>query len=564
MSEAELHILKARMLAGRKAKARRGELGKAVPMGYVRRPSGEVAFDPDEQARATIRLVFDLFDRFKTVGKVMIYLVENEIRMPVRLRFGPSKGDLEWRRVNRATLQNLFANPIYAGVYAYGVRAVERRRQKPGRPGTGRRAPRAGDPEVFLHDQLPAYITFERYQRNQAQLQSNRAGWGGAPRAGSALLSGLLICGCCGLRMLAQYNNNGHAARYACQAMKSSYGDPFCQSLKARPLDALIARLVLEAVAPAAIDAGLALAQNLEAERTAVDRHWRQRLERAGYEVERARRQYGAVEPENRLVARTLERDWEAALTEQARLDAEYERLKRRQAQAPSAAELAAIRELTQDLPALWQAETTTQAERQTIVRLLLERVLVEVVARTEKVRVECHWQGGSHTTHELTRPVARLTTLSTYSALTARAAELRHEGLECAKIAEILNAEGWRPAKRRDTFNAPMVHHLLLKSGAETIKHRRRPQRIERLKNEWTIRELAEEIGMPQPTLYTWVQKGRLSCRNVGGGSKRAVLVRADPETIAALKAIRATPPPWRRMPSRPANSPDAPATES
>ncbi len=564
MSEAELHILKARMLAGRKAKARRGELGKAVPMGYVRRPSGEVAFDPDEQAQAAIRLVFDLFDRFKTVGKVMTYLVENEIRMPVRLRFGPSKGDLEWRRVNRATLQNLFANPIYAGVYAYGVRAVERRRQKPGRPGTGRRAPRAGDPEVFLHDQLPAYITFERYQRNQAQLQSNRAGWGGAPRAGSALLSGLLICGCCGLRMLAQYNNNGHAARYACQAMKSSYGDPFCQSLKARPLDALIAGLVLEAVAPAAIDASLALAQNLEAERTAVDCHWRQRLERAGYEVERARRQYGAVEPENRLVARTLERDWEAALTEQARLEAEYERLKRRQAQAPSAAELAAIRELTQDLPALWQAETTTQAERQTIVRLLLQRVLVEVVAGTEKVRVECHWQGGSHTTHELTRPVARLTTLSTYAALTARAAELRREGLECAKIAEILNAEGWRPAKRRDTFNAQMVHHLLLKSGAETLKYRRRPPRIERLENEWTIRELADEIGMPQPTLYTWVQKGRLSCRNIGGGSKRAVLVRADPETIAALKAIRATPPPWRRMPPRLANNAATPATES
>lgn len=563
MSEAELHILKARMLAGRKAKARRGELGKAVPMGYVRRPSGEVAFDPDEQAQATIRLVFDLFDRFKTVGKVMTYLVENEIRMPVRLRSGPGKGAIEWRRVNRASLLNLFANPIYAGVYAYGVRAVEKRRQKPGRPGTGRRAPRAADAEVFLHDQLPAYISFERYQRNQAQLQSNKAGWGGAPRAGTALLSGVLVCGCCGLRMLAQYNNNGHTARYACQAMKSSYGDPFCQSLKAAPLDALIARLMLEAVAPGAIDASLALAENLEAERAALDRHWRQRLERARYGVERARRQYAAVEPENRLVARTLERDWEAALTEQARLEAEYERHKRTRSQAPSVAELAAIRDLTDDLPVLWRTETTTQAERQTIVRLLLERVLVEVVAGTERVRVECHWHGGSRTTHELTRPVARLSTLSTYAALTARAAELRRAGHEYAKIADILNGEGWRPAKRRDTFNAQMVHHLLLKSGAETLKYRRRPAQIERLDNEWTIRELAEEIGMPQPTLYTWVQKGRLSCRSVGGASKRAKLVRADPETIAALKAIRATPPPWRRLP-RLAGSDAAPTTES
>src|SRR5271166_1675170 len=220
MSEAELHILKARMLAGRKAKARRGELGKPVPIGYVRRPSGEVVFDPDEQAQATVRLVFDLFDRFKTVGKVMTYLIEHDIRMPVRRRGGAGKGELEWRRVSRPTLLNLFANPIYAGVYAYGVRAVERRRQKPGRPGTGRRPPRAEEAEDFLHDRLPGYISFERYERNQAQLKANKAAGGGTVRDGSALLSGVLICGRCGLRMLAHYNNNGHAARYVCSLMQ--------------------------------------------------------------------------------------------------------------------------------------------------------------------------------------------------------------------------------------------------------------------------------------------------------------------------------------------------------
>jgi len=563
MSEAELHILKARMLAGRKAKAGRGELGKSVPMGYLRRPSGEVAFDPDEQAQATIRLLFDLFDRFKTIGKVMTYLVEHDIRMPVRAQNGPQKGDLEWRRVNRASLQNLFANPIYAGVYAYGVRAVDKRRQKPGRPGTGRRAPRAGEAQVFLQDRLPAYIDFERYQGNQAQLKSNRAAWGGAPRAGSALLSGVLVCGRCGLRMFAQYNNNGHAARYACQAMKATYGEPFCQSLKAQPLDDLMTRLALEATAPAAIEASLALAENLEAERAALDRHWRQRRERAAYEVERARRQYAAVEPENRLVARSLERGWEAALSEEARLAAEYERWKRTQAQRPSPAELAVIRELSDDLPALWRAETTTQAERQTLVRLLLERVLVEVVGESERVRVECHWQGGLHTTHELIRPVARLAGLSTYAALTARAAELRREGRDYARIADILNHEGWRPAKRRDTFNAPMVHHLLIQSGAETVRYRRRPRPLDRRANEWTIRELAEQIGMPQPTLYTWIQKGRLSCRNADG-SRRDKLVFADPETIAALKTIRATPPPWRRLPPKPETDHPARPAES
>jgi hypothetical protein len=237
MSEAELHILKARMLEGRRAKARRGELGKPVPMGYVRRPSGEVALDPDEQAQATICQVFALFQRFRTVGKVLCYLVEHDIRMPVRTQGGLGKGELEWRRANRPTLHNLFGNPIYAGIYAYGVRATDRRRQKPGRPGTGRRPPRAGEAEVFLPDRVPAYISREQFDRNQAQLRANRADHLGPVRAGTALLSGLVVCGRCGLRMTAAYNNAGHAARYICGGENSSYGAPFCQSLKAAPVD---------------------------------------------------------------------------------------------------------------------------------------------------------------------------------------------------------------------------------------------------------------------------------------------------------------------------------------
>ena len=159
----------------------------------MRRPSGEIVFDPDEQAQATVRLVFDLFDRFRTVGKVMTYLVERDIRMPVRRQGGAGKGELEGRSVSRPTLLNLFANPIYAGVCAYGVRAVEKRRQKPGRPGTGRRSQRAEEAEVFLPDRLPGCISFQRYERNQAQLKANKAAGGGTVRAGSALLSGGLI-----------------------------------------------------------------------------------------------------------------------------------------------------------------------------------------------------------------------------------------------------------------------------------------------------------------------------------------------------------------------------------
>ncbi len=290
MSEAELHILKARMHAGRRAKAQRGELGKPVPIGYVRRASGEVVFDPDEEAQARVRLIFELFERFHTAGKVMTYLVEHDMRMPVRLNSGLRKGELEWRRVNRVTLNNMLANPMYAGAYVYGRRPTDRRLQKPGRPSTGRRSVRPEEAEVFLPDRVPAYISWEQFQRNQDQIQSNSTKKRGPVRAGTALLSGLLICGRCGLRMTAHYNNNGHTARYSCCRMKLDYADPFCQSLTAAPLDALIAEQVLQAIEPGALEASLAIAADMEAERARLGQHWRQRLERAHYQAERARR----------------------------------------------------------------------------------------------------------------------------------------------------------------------------------------------------------------------------------------------------------------------------------
>jgi DNA invertase Pin-like site-specific DNA recombinase len=548
MSEAELHILKARMLEGKRAKARRGELGKPVPMGYVRRASGEVAFDPDEQAQATIRLVFDLFERFWTGGKVMRYLVDHGIRMPVRVPGGPRKGELEWHRVNRVSLYNLLTNPIYAGAYVYGARSIDRRRQKPGRPSTGRRSFRLEDVDVFLPDRIPAYISWEQYQRNQAQLRSNKAALTGVARAGQALLSGLMICGRCGLRMVAQYNNNGALARYSCIRMACDYAEPICQTLKAAPVDTLVTQLVLQALEPAALETSIRAASDLAREREALERQWQHRLERARYEAERMRRQYDAVEPENRLVARTLERQWEQALAEQTRLEGAHERFQREQPQALSPAEIAAIRLLATDVPALWQS--ATQEERQTIVRQLLERVLVEVIDGSEQVRVECHWHGGNQTAHRLTRPIARLDKLSTYKNLLARVSDLRREGLVLADIAAVLNREGWRPAKRRDTFNAQMVRRLVAKAGLAAPRQRRRKLEIPRQTDEWTIGELAEHLGMRESTLYTWVQQGRLRSRVIKVGAARAKLVHADAAEITALQAILTTPMPWRRRP--------------
>jgi DNA invertase Pin-like site-specific DNA recombinase len=548
MSEVELHFIKTRMLAGRNEKARRGELGKKVPMGYLRRPSGEVVLDPDEQAQATIRLVFDLFDRFHTAGKVLRYLVEHDILMPVRAPGGINKDELEWHRPNRPSLNNLLRNPIYAGVYVYGARASDPRRRKPGRPSTGRRSSAPEEAAVFLPDRLPAYINWEQYRANQTQLRSNKAAATGISRAGQALLSGLLACGRCGARMISRYTNNGTAPRYACNQLAVTYAGPICQTLKAAPLDTLISRLLLKALEPAALEVSLLAAGELERERGVLDAQWRHRIERAGYQVERARRQFDAIEPENRLVGRTLERQWERALAEHAHLSAEYERFQRSQPRSLTAAEVSTIRELAHDLPGIWLA--ATQEERQTLVRLLLERVSVEVIDGSEQVRVTCHWHGGHRTSHQLIRPVARLDRLSTYQELVARAVELRRAGKSCTAIAEVLNQEGWQPAKRRDTFNAPMVQRLFGK--VRTIRYKRQPVVVERQPNEWTIVELAQHLTMPTSTLHNWVQGGRLQSRMVSHNGMTFRLVHADEATIAAVKAVRATPPPWRRRPPR------------
>ena len=416
---------------------------------------------------------------------------------------------------------------------------------------------------MFLPDRMPAYISWDQFERNQEQIRCNRTSQLGPARSGAALLSGLIVCGQCGLRMTASYNNAGHAARYNCQGAHTSYDAPFCQTLKAAPVDARATQLILKALEPAAIEASLAAAVDLEAERKGLDQHWGQRLERARHQVDQARRRYATVEPENRLVARTLEQDWETALGEQARLVADHERFLRERPQAPSPAELAAIQDLTRDLPALWRAETTTRQERQTITRLLLERVIVTVIGGSERVRLECHWHGGNRTSHQLVRPIAKAKALSTYPDIVARACELHRAGQNCVAIATILNHESWRPPKRRDTFNGPMVRRVLIGAGLIEAK-RRAPRAVpQRRPDEWTINELAAEIGAPTATIYHWVQKGRLSSRSVKVQGTFNKLVTADAATIAQLKVARATPLPFRRA-LLPRANPNSPTLDS
>jgi hypothetical protein len=199
MSEAELHAIKQRMHQGKLSKARRGELGFDVPTGYVRSSSGEVTFDPDEEVQQVVELIFRKFEELLTVHALLRYLVAHDVRIGVRVRGGERKGELEWHAPNQTTLQNMLRNPIYAGAYAYGRRRSDPRKRKPGRRSTGRTSPSQGGWHVLLKDRLPAYISWQTYEKNLRQLQDNRAvaDARGAPRDGNSLLQGLVVCGYC-------------------------------------------------------------------------------------------------------------------------------------------------------------------------------------------------------------------------------------------------------------------------------------------------------------------------------------------------------------------------------
>jgi DNA invertase Pin-like site-specific DNA recombinase len=546
ISEAELHLIKQRMWSGRLAKARRGELAVPLPAGFVRRPSGEVALDPDEQVQAVVRLVFDLFERLGTVNAVLCFLADNHIQLGVRVREGRERGELSWRRPSRAGVQNMLRNPAYAGIYAYGRSTVDPRRRQAGRPFTGRvRTPRE-DWIVFLPGLLPAYISIEQYEKNRQRMEANRSRSQGvgAVRNGPALLAGLVVCGRCGKKMTVGYQRGAGGKLqpvYVCAREKSDYGGGQCQQLAGSCVEGYVTGLLLDALAPAALEVSLAAAEQAGARRAQVDRIWQQRLERADFAADRARRQYQLTEPENRLVARQLEKDWEAALAERQRLGEEYDRFTASRPRTLTPAERAQIRALAADVPAVWHAPTTTDADRKQLIRHLVDQVRVEVLGTSEKVDIQVVCAGGHRTTGQISRPVACLTQLSYYPQLAQRARELADAGLALAQIAGQLNAEGFRPPKRCETFTANAVSDFLRAAGAQRSAIPARAHRPPLAEHEWWLRDLAQHLAMSQITLDSWVRRG-WATGYLHPAIKRTV-VRADPAEVERLRALHQAP---------------------
>ena len=547
MSEAELYLIRQRMLSGKLAKAERGELAIPLPIGYVRRPSGEVILDPDEQARHVVRLVFTTFARLGTLNAVLRYLAGHQVQLPVRMHSGLAKGEIEWRRPNRETLQIMLHNPVYAGYYAYGRRQVEPRRKVPGRPSTGRVVRPAGEWLVLLPGRMPAYITPGQYEANVARMAANRqtAATPGAPRDGSALLSGLLRCGRCGgHRMSVRYHDGrGSAHGYVCAFQQVNYGTGGpCQHIAGPALDAYVTRQVLAAVAPAALEVSMAAAAQAEDERGMLDKLWRQRIERARYAADRARRQYQLAEPENRLVIRQLETDWETALADAGRLEADYQRFTEELPKTLTTAERAAIQTLAGDLPRVWDAPSTTQADRKELLRILIEDITVAVAGDSELVDVIITWAGGYQATGQAVRPVARLDQLSYYPALLARVTGLAEAGRTNRQIADVLNAEGFRPPKRTSRFTGGQVRTLITRRGIRGQRKGRPAVLTGLAPGQWSVTSLSAELGMPTASIYNWIYRGWITARHAPG--TRNWIITADDEQMRQLRERRARPP--------------------
>jgi DNA invertase Pin-like site-specific DNA recombinase len=413
MSEAELHWLHQRLLGGKLEKARHGQLRMRLPTGLVYDAAGQVVLDPDEEVQAAIRLVFTLFEQRGSALAVVQHFVQHHLRCPTRAWGGSHDGELIWQPLRHGRVLAILHDPAFAGAYVYG-RTHTRTQPLPGEAPRvkGRtRQVRLEEWPIVLQEAHPGYLTWEHFRRNQQQLDDNRTfrheERRGAVREGAALLQGIVLCGRCGRRMTVRYLEDGKTPCYVCCQVHKQDAGKTCQHLRGDDLDAAVAGAFLEAMQPAQLAVSLATLEEVEAQARQVDHQWQLRLERARYQADLAQRRFLRVEPEDRLVARSLERDWEAKLAEVGRLEREYAALPPPAALRVSAEERERIVALARDLPAVWQAPTTTPAERKQLLRFLMKDVAL--TRRAATVAIGIRWQTDAVTTLEapLRRPSA-------------------------------------------------------------------------------------------------------------------------------------------------------------
>ena len=517
MSEAELHVLRARLHGAIRNKAARGELRRGLPVGFVwGEEDGEVRFHPDEAVTGAIRAVFARFAEMGSARQVWLWFRSEELTFPLQTN---GLREIHWVTPTYTDIHQVLTSPVYAGAYVYGRTRHERYVDEQGhiRKRVRRLPPSAWG--VLLRDHHPGFIDWETYAANQQRLASNTRPRphdpGGAVREGAALLQGLATCGRCGRRLGVFYSGRNSAPGYHCagDSIVNGRGE-HCLRIGGRQLDHAVATVFLAALGPAGVEAALQAAEQLEADHDGALAQWRLQVERAQYEAQRAERRYRTVDPENRLVARGLEAEWEKHLQE---LDAAQAELARREPQRPralSAEERAAILALGTDLNRVWDAATTTDRDRKELLRALLEEVSIAVDTEKRNAHLTLRWQGGLISEFDRALSTHRVASVRTDDDTLALVRRLAAHYPD-AVIAGILNRQGRRTATGQ-RFNTNHVGNL------------RRHWQIARFApptdpptgDVVTVAEAATMLGLAASTVHRWLNDGFITGEQLTPGA--------------------------------------------
>ncbi len=507
MSEAELHVLRARLEGGIRNKAARGELRKALPVGLQwGEEEGEILFDGDEAVRGVIQTIFDRFAELGSVRQVWLWMRREAVQFPMR-RF--THGEVQWAVPTYHQVHSVLESPVYAGAYAFGKTRRERYVDEHGHTRQRmRRLPRS-EWQVLIWDHHPGFIDKATFEANRERIGRNtrpRAHEsGGAVREGAALLQGLAVCGRCGRKLMVHYQGRrGHRSpAYHCPSSQLAEGRGlWCLRVGGTQIDQAVAGALLAALTPAGVKAALVAAESLEADHDAALSQWRLQVERAQYQADRAERRYRQVEPEHRLVARGLERDWENALTALSAAQAELELREHQRPRTLTPAEREGLLALGADLGRVWAAPTTTDRDRKQLLRTLIEEVILDVIREQRRATVTLRWRGGAIT--ELVVPLPRHQPSIRTDEDTIELLKRLAVHYDDATIAGILNRQGRRSA-RGERFTAIIVGGLRRYRNIPAHKPPADPPDGELL----PIRRAADVLGVAPSTLHRMLSDG-------------------------------------------------------
>src|SRR6266436_3861684 len=465
MSEAELHIIRARLDGGIRNKAARGELRRGLPVGLVwGERDGEVLFHPDEAVTGAIRTVFERFAEFGSARRVWLWFCSEGLSFPLQTKPAGMPGPIRWVSPTYHALHQVLTHPVYAGAYTYGKTRFERYVDEQGVIKNRTRHLPMEQWAVLIRDHPPGFIDWATFEANQARLDSNTRPKphqsGGAVREGSALLQGLATCGHCGRRLLTHYRGRNSTPGYHCAGKDIVDGrGQYCLTIGGLAIEQAVANAFLEAVTPAAVEATALSVQQLQSNHDAALSQWRLEVERARYEAEKAERRYRTVEPENRLVARGLESEWENRLRDLAAAEAEQRRREQQRPKTLDAEQLQRIQMLGSDIGQVWNAATTTDRDRKELLRTLLDEVVLNLKRAEGHAHLTLRWRGGAITMLDVSvprfKPMGPRTDEDTISLLRRLAALYPDE-----IIAGILNRQG-RKTATGERFTANQVGSL-------------------------------------------------------------------------------------------------------